>query len=176
MSNAADGTAQPASPDVDAAHQVRFDEDTETRLDRAVDATDYETAEDLIREATLSLLGDVLDDEGPFECFHEDCDETFPTRRQRRGNLGSSEHALDVPEGDFWCGYCGYGPTNWRGVSSHHGSTEHEGDPVRLDEEPDREDLIAPDDVPDHKNPELLEEVLPKRNIVVQIARSPYSQ
>jgi len=102
-------------------------------------------AEDLIREATLRLLDDVLDEDGALECPHDDCDRTFPTRRKLRGHLGSSEHALDVPEGDFWCGYCGYGPTSWRGINAHHGSSDHDGDPVRLDEEPDREDLIAPD-------------------------------
>lgn len=159
MSNAADGAASTATPGVDAGHEVQFDEATEARLDRAVDETDFDGAEDLIREATLRLLDDVLDEDGALECPHDDCDRTFPTRRKLRGHLGSSEHALDVPEGDFWCGYCGYGPTSWRGINAHHGSSDHDGDPVRLDEEPDREDLIAPDDVPDHKNPELLEDL-----------------
>ena len=159
MSNAADGAASTARPGVDAGHDVQFDEETEARLDRAVDETDFDGAEDLIREATLRLLDDVLDEDGALECPHDDCDRTFATIRERRGHLGSSEHALDVPEGDFWCGYCGYGPTSWRGINAHHGSSDHDGDPVRLDEEPDREDLIAPDDVPDHKNPELLEEL-----------------
>lgn len=159
MSNAADGAASTTRPGVDAGHDVQFDEETEARLDRAVDETDFDGAEDLIREATLRLLDDVLDEDGALECPHDDCDRTFPTRRKLRGHLGSSEHALDVPEGDFWCGYCGYGPTSWRGINAHHGSSDHDGDPVRLDEEPDREDLIAPDDVPDHKNPELLEEL-----------------
>ncbi|QBI90063.1 uncharacterized protein ChaoS9_290 [Halobacterium phage ChaoS9] len=159
MSNAADGAASTATPGVDAGHDVQFDEETETRLDRAVDETDFDGAEDLIREATLRLLDDVLDEDGELECPHDDCDRTFATIRERRGHLGSSEHALDVPEGDFWCGYCGYGRTSWRGINAHHGSSDHDGDPVRLDEEPDREDLIAPDDVPDHKNPELLEEL-----------------
>lgn len=159
MSNAADGAASTTTPDVDAGHDVQFDEATEARLERAVDETDFDGAEDLIREGTLRLLDDVLDEDGALECPHDDCDRTFPTRRKLRGHLGSSEHALDVPEGDFWCGYCGYGPTSWRGINAHHGSSDHDGDPVRLDEEPDREDLIAPDDVPDHKNPELLEEL-----------------
>ena len=159
MSNAADGAASTTRPGVDAGHDVQFDEETEARLDRAVDETDFDGAEDLIREATLRLLDDVLDEDGALECPHDDCDRTFATIRERRGHLGSSEHALDVPEGDFWCGYCGYGPTSWRGINAHHGSSDHDGDPVRLDEEPDREDLIAPDDVPDHKNPELLEEL-----------------
>jgi len=60
--------------------------------------------------------------------------DSIPSRRKLRGHLGSSEHALDVPEGDFWCGYCGYGPTSWRGINAHHGSSDHDGDPVRLDE------------------------------------------
>lgn len=109
------------------------------------------------REVVAELLLD--EDDELYECPHDDCDEVFNTRRERRGHLGSSVHGLDVPEGEFWCGYCGYGPTNWRGINAHHGSSNHDGDPVRLDEEPDREDLIAPDDVPDHKNPELLEEL-----------------
>ena len=159
MSNVADGAASTASPGVDAGHEVRFDEATETRLDRAVDETDFDGAEDLIREATLRLLDDVLDEDGALECPHDDCDRTFPTHRKLRGHLGSSEHALNVPVGDFWCGYCGYGPTSWRGINAHHGSSDHDGDPVRLDEEPDQEDLIAPDGVPDHRNLELLKEL-----------------
>jgi len=93
------------------------------------------------------------------ECPHDDCPEAFETRRQLRGHLGSSEHGLDVPGGEFWCGYCGYGPTTWRGVNAHHGSSGHDGDLIRLESEPDRDDLVAPEDVPDHKNPDVLEEL-----------------
>lgn len=159
MSNAADGAASTTSSGVDAGHEVQFDDATKARLERAVDETDADGAEDLIHEATLRLLDDVLDEDGALECPHDDCDQTFATIRERRGHLGSSEHALDVPDGDFWCGYCGYGATSWRGINAHHGSSDHDGDPVRLDEEPGREDLIAPDDIPDHQDPELLEEL-----------------
>lgn len=132
------------------------------RVEYAVEESDFESAEDLVQEATARLVSEILDEDGPIECPHDDCEETFPTQRKLRGHLGSSEHALDVPEGDFWCGYCGYGPTSWRGVNAHHGSSDHDGEAVRLDEEPGRDDLLAPDDVPDHKNPELLERLYRK--------------
>jgi len=161
-------TASPTSPTEvsrvsDAAlavTEVRFDPDDEwQRIERAVDEADYESPAEFVREGALRLVDEVLDEDGRLECPHDDCDRTFPTRRKLRGHLGSSDHALDIPEGDFWCGYCGYGPNSWRGINAHHGSSDHDGDLVRLDEEPSREDLIAPGDVPDHKNPDLLKEL-----------------
>lgn len=125
-------------------------------VERAVDIGEYDDVEAFVREATLRLVDEILDGSGILPCPHDNCARTFATRRQLRGHLGGSEHALDVPDGDFWCGYCGRGPLSWRGVNAHHGSTDHDGPPIRLDEEPAREDLVAPDDVPDHRNPELL--------------------
>lgn len=153
--------SEAASADADrpeTAAEVTVSVDA-TRLDRAVDAADLDTRAALVETATKEFIDDVLDEDGDLECPFEDCDRTFATRRQRRGHLGSSEHAVDVPDGEFWCGYCGYGPTSWRGVNGHHGSSDHDGDPIRLDEEPDLEDLAAPEDIPDHKNPDLLEQL-----------------
>lgn len=133
-----------------------------SRIQQAVDAADFETASELVREGGLQLLEELIDDGGDIDCPHDDCERSFPTRRELRGHLGSSEHALNIPEGEFWCGYCGYGPTSWRGVNAHHGGSDHDGDPVRLSEEPSQEDLIAPDNIPDHKNPELLKELYEK--------------
>ncbi|WP_133304651.1 hypothetical protein [Halonotius aquaticus] len=156
MSNAADSTGVP-QPIIDVA--VQLDDDTKTRLNRAATVSEFESAEAFVEEATKRLIDETLDEDGELDCPHDDCDRTFPTRAERRGHLGSSEHALDVPEGNFWCGYCGYGPTNWRGINAHHGSSDHEGEPIRLSEVPDREDLVAPDKRPDHKDPELLAEL-----------------
>lgn len=142
---------------VDGREDVHFDVDQMDRIQRALEAGDYAGLEEFVQDATLRLVGDLLDEDGRIECPHDDCDRTFATIRERRGHLGSSAHALDVPEGDFWCGYCGYGPTSWRGVNAHHGSSDHGGDPVRLEDEPEETDLLAPDDVPDHQNPDLLE-------------------
>lgn len=139
---------------------IRFETDADwRRLERAVDEGGYESPAAFAREATLRLVDEVIDDDGHLECHHDDCDRTFATVRERRGHLGSSEHALDVPDGDFWCGYCGFGPTSWRGVNAHHGSASHEGEPVRLDDQPEPDELLAPDDVPDHKNPDLLDQL-----------------
>jgi len=137
--------------------ETLFDERNRERIERAVDEHDFEDLREFVQEATLRLVGELLDEGGRIECPHDDCDRTFATRRKLRGHLGSSEHALNVPDGDFWCGYCGYGPTSWRGVNAHHGASDHDGEVIRLDEEPDRSDLVDPEDVPDHKNPELLE-------------------
>lgn len=136
--------------------EVSLDEDWSGRVDRAAAELDIETREEFVQEATRRLVGEVLDDDGLLECPHDDCNRTFATQRERRGHLGSSEHAVDVPDGEFWCGYCGFGPSKWAGINAHHGQSDHDGDPVRLDEEPDRADLIAPDSVPDHKNEKLL--------------------
>jgi hypothetical protein len=142
----------------DPSPRIRFQSDAEwERVQRAAEHADFDDPTAFVREAALRLVNEVLDEDGRLECPHDDCDRTFATIRERRGHLGSSEHALNVPEGEFWCGYCGYGPTSWRGVNAHHGQSDHDGSLVRLDEEPDREDLLAPEDVPDHKNPELLE-------------------
>lgn len=156
-------TAISATGAIETATEVPVAID-ETRLDRAVDAADFDSRAALVEEATRRLIADVLDEDGALECPHDDCDRTFATRRKLRGHLGSSEHAVDVPEGDFWCGYCGYGPSSWRGVNGHHGSSNHDGDPIRLEEEPNREDLVAPDAVPDHKNPDLLEDLYAKHD------------
>ena len=156
MSNAADPAGSPR-PIIDVA--VQRDDETKTRLNRAVTVSEFESAEAFVREATKRLIDETLDDGGELECPHDDCDRTFPTRAKRRGHLGSSEHALDVPDGEFWCGHCGYGPTNWRGINAHHGSSDHEGKPIRLESEPDQGELIDPDDRPDHKDPELLAEL-----------------
>lgn len=134
----------------------RIDLEDDDRLDRSIEAGDFDDPAAFVREATLRLIDDVLDDDGELECPYDDCDRTFATIRKRRGHLGSSEHGLNVPDGEFWCGYCGYGPTSWRGINGHHGKL-HDGDPVRLDHEPDRDELLAPEDIPDHMNPELLE-------------------
>jgi len=138
--------------------RLQFQSDGEwERIQRAAEHADVDDPTEFVREAALQLVDEVLDEDGQLECPHDDCDRTFATVRERRGHLGSSEHALDVPDGEFWCGYCGYGPTSWRGVNAHHGQSDHDGSPVRLDEAPGRDDLLAPDDVPDHKSPELLE-------------------
>jgi hypothetical protein len=138
------------------AVEVGFGADEWDRIERAVDAGGFADPTALVRDGALQVADEVLDGNGQLECPHDDCDETFARIRERRGHLGSSEHALDVPEGEFWCGYCGYGPTSWRGVNAHHGSSDHDGDPVRIDEEPVPEDLIAPEDIPDHKDSSLL--------------------
>lgn len=156
MSNAAESASTSTSPGSSVLREAAFDAEERDRIERAVDVADYEGPVEFLREGALRLVDEVLDEDGELDCPHDDCDRTFATVRERRGHLGSSEHAVDVPEGDFWCGYCGHGPTTWRGVNAHHGSSNHDGDPVRLDEGPSREDLIAPDDIPDHKNPDLL--------------------
>lgn len=158
---------QPEAEDVEKSpdsHEIRFSADMQAKLDRAADVGGFEDVEDLIREATISKVDELIDEDGAVECPHDDCDKTFPTVRQRRGHLGSSDHALDVPDGEYWCGYCGYGPAGWRSINAHHGASDHDGDPVRLDEEPDQDDLIAPDQLPDHKNPELLERLYEKHD------------
>lgn len=136
---------------------IRFkSEDELDRIERAVDGSEFDDLEEFIIEGALRLVGDLLDEDGPIECPHDDCDGTFHTHRQLNGHLGSSAHALEVPEGDFWCGYCGRGPLSWRGLNGHHSaSPAHDGDPIRLDEEPTEEDLVGVD-LPDHRNPQLL--------------------
>jgi len=128
------------------------------RIEQAVDETDADDTADLVREAVRKHVTDVLD-EDRYACPRDGCEETFPTEEERRGHLGSSAHALDVPDGDVWCGYCGYGPASWRAINSHHGaSPSHDGDVIRLDEEPDEEDLVIdPDQISDHKDQQLLE-------------------
>jgi hypothetical protein len=132
-------------------------EDELARVSRAADVGDYGDISNFVREATLRLVDEHIDGDGRLECPHEGCERTFATIRQRRGHLGNV-HAQEFPDGDFWCGYCGYGPTSWRGINAHHSQRHSEdGRPVRLEDEPDRDELLAPDDVPDHIDPELLE-------------------
>lgn len=151
-------TSSATVADHESSLAVPFESDSElSRIERAVEASEFEDVEALVREGALQLAAEVLDER--LECPRDDCEETFKTERQKRGHLGSEAHALDVPEGEFWCGYCGYGPASWRQLNAHHGaSPSHDGDVIRLDEEPDDEDLaIDPADLPDHKNPRLLE-------------------
>lgn len=142
------------------------------RIEQAAAAQDYADATAFVRDAVLEAVDEVLDEDGPFECPHEDCDATFPTERQRLGHLGSDAHGLDVPDGEFWCGYCGDGPFSWRGVNAHHGSSSgHDGEPIRLDEEPTDEDLVGVDDLPDHKNATLLEELYDRYDSISELCR-----
>jgi transposase-like protein len=148
-------TSSTASPKQDSV-AVAFGADAD-RVERAVAASDFEDSEALIREATLQRVAEILDE--LLECPRDGCEETFLTEAERRGHLGSESHALDVPEGDIWCGYCGYGPASWRQVNAHHGaSPSHDGDVIRLDEEPDEDDLVLDlNEIPDHKDQQLLE-------------------
>lgn len=139
------------------APRVDFDPDDYRRLEVAVEAGGYDDVGDLVREGSLRLVDELVDEDGQLECPHEDCDRIFATIRQRRGHLGNV-HADVFPDGDFWCGYCGFGPTAWRGVNAHHAHRHgDQGDPVRLDHDPDQDELLAPDDIPDHMDRELLE-------------------
>jgi hypothetical protein len=142
----------------DPAPRIRFQSDAWERVERAAEVAGVDDPKEFVREGALRFVDETIDEDGQLECPHNDCDRTFATIRQRRGHLGNV-HTDVFPEGDYWCGYCGYGPTTWRGVNAHHGSTDHEGDPIRLESEPDEEDLIAPDDVPDHKDPDQLAEL-----------------
>lgn len=138
---------------------VPFDAGDVDRIERAADVADFDTPEAFIREATLRLVDETIDEDGYLECPFDDCEDTFATIRQRRGHLGNV-HADVFPDGDYWCGYCGYGPTGWRAVNSHHSQRHSEdGNPVRLDHEPADGELIAPDDVPDHMDEALLAEL-----------------
>lgn len=142
------------------------------RIEQAAAAKDYADATAFVRDAVLEAVDDVLDEDGPFECPHEDCDEEFATERQRLGHLGSDAHGLDIPDGDFWCGYCGDGPFSWRGVNAHHGSSDgHDGEPIRLDAEPSESDLVGVDDIPDHKDRALLEELYDEYDSISELCR-----
>lgn len=158
--------SEAAAPDrhdrADDRVTVTLDTDR-SRLERAADQIGVAGVEAVVQEATARLVGDVLDDGGDIPCPYDDCPETFATYKSRRGHLGSATHT-DKPEGEFWCGYCGYGPSSWRGISAHHGQTDHDGDPVRLDYEPEEDDLIAPDDLPDHRNKSLLRRLYDKHD------------
>lgn len=136
--------------------EVRFTDAERERIEPAAEAEAFDTVEAFVREATLRLVDETIDEDGRLPCPHDDCDRTFATIAQRRGHLGN-QHADVFPDGDFWCGYCGYGPSAFRGINAHHAQLHQDrGDPVRLDHEPAPDDLLAPEDVPDHQDPDLL--------------------
>ena len=141
----------------DPAPRIRFQSDEWERVQRAAEVADFDDPEEFVHGGALRFVDETIDGDGQLECPHDDCDRTFATIRQRRGHLGNV-HADIFPEGDFWCGYCGYGPSKHRGINAHHSQRHSEqGDPVRLDHKPDQEELLAPDDIPDHQDPMLLE-------------------
>jgi len=141
----------------DPAPRIRFQSDEWERVQRAAEVADFDDPKEFVQEGALRFVDETIDEDGQLECPHEDCDRTFATIRQRRGHLGNV-HTDVFPEGDYWCGYCGYGPSKFQGINAHH-SQRHskQGDPVRLDHDPDRDELLAPDDIPDHQDPMLLE-------------------
>lgn len=136
-----------------------FEDDEWQRVKRATEVAGFDDPAGFIREATLRFVDETIDEDGALACPFDDCEAgPFATIRQRRGHLGRS-HAQEFPEGDFWCGHCGYGPTTWQGVTAHYGARDHDGDAVRLDHAPEPDELLAPDDVPDHMNRALLEDL-----------------
>lgn len=137
-------------------YTVTFDPGNADLVEQAASDGSYGTPEAFITHAAVLKAADVADVDGHLECTADGCDETFHTEIQLNGHIGAA-HSQERTESDFWCGHCGHGPTTWRGVAAHHGSAGHDGEVVQLDEEPSRDDLLSPDDVPDHKNPELLE-------------------
>lgn len=139
------------------AESVDLEGQRQSDFERALGMSACEDMDAFVETAVREYVDDLLAGEGTFECPHDGCEETFDFDRQRRGHLGAV-HAQETPDGDFWCGICGYGPSTWRGVNAHHGSTSHEGEPVRLEEPPDPEDLQE-FDAPDHKNPKLLQQL-----------------
>lgn len=144
-------------PDVGTTATPRFSDSEWERIQKAAAERDDPNPEVLIREATLELVDDVLEDDAVYECLFDGCQETFQTKRQRTGHMGSPEHTIENADSDFWCGYCGYGPTTWRGVNAHHGSSpEHDGDPIRLDHEPSEDELVGVE-IPDHRDQQVLE-------------------
>lgn len=144
----------------DPIRELGFSEEEYDRLERAAEESRYGTVENLVREASFQYAGDLLADDGFFDCTVDGCDESFDSERQLRGHLGSDAHAVDNPNGDFWCGVCGDGPYSYSGVNSHHGAADsHNGDPIHLNHEPDEDDIVGVDELPDYKNPELLEEL-----------------
>lgn len=160
MSSNADPAGGPAAqPETQASLQAMLDIDADewARIETAAGAVD-EDAEAFVLDATRQRLVEVLEEDDPLACPHEDCTETFATQAQRRGHLGGV-HSGEMPTGDYWCGYCGDGPYNWQGVGTHHGQVDHDGDPIRRDQEPDQSDLEGAADQPDHRDPELLAEL-----------------
>lgn len=146
-------------PDGKPAPRVSFDTDDFQRIERAAEVGEYDDVAAFIREGALRLVAKTIDGDGLFSCLHDDCDKTFGTIRERRGHYGRV-HVQEFPEGDFWCGYCGFGPSPWQGINAHH-SQRHkdQGDPVRLGHDPDPDELLAPDELPDHMDRELLKDL-----------------
>lgn len=138
---------------------VAFTADELKRLRLAAEHDGAADLQSFVQDAALEAAADVLDEDGPYDCPRDGCDEAFPTWRKLVGHLGSPAHALQDDD-EAWCGRCGFGPTTAQGVRAHHGSSDtHDGSPVLLASEPDQEDLVDPVDVPDHKNSELLAEL-----------------
>jgi hypothetical protein len=139
------------------APRIRFQSDEWELVERAAEVADFDDPKEFVREGALRFVDETIDEDGQLKCPHEDCDRTFATIRQRRGHLGNV-HTDVFPEGDYWCGYCGYGPSKFQGINAHHSQRHsNQGDPVRLDHDPEPEELLAPDDIPDHQDPMLLE-------------------
>jgi len=87
--------------------EALLDEKEWVLVERAAEKGKYGSSDELVREGVLRLVDEVLDEEDHLECPVDECDATFFTERQLNGHLGSSDHARNVKDGEFWCGRCG---------------------------------------------------------------------
>lgn len=144
--------------DVDAVYpSVEFDPEEWAVIEQAVESGRYESPEAFITHAALLHAADLVEDAGVHACEYDGCEAAFASERQLHGHVGAVHESETSPD-DYWCLYCGYGPASDRAIAAHHGSSDgHDGDVERVSEPPAYEDLIAPDAIPDHKNPEILE-------------------